>query len=108
MFADLAMSTWDYFIRGVKRTILTIVLVIAAVYALDFAVAHLHIPPSRELMGSVEVRRYYAVRMKSGKTEFMFDDEPATENCVNALFPQLGCDPCWYVRRYPQKRVDIK
>jgi hypothetical protein len=52
------------------------------------------------------VSHYYAVKQKNGKTQFIFDP-PAAENCVHALFPHAGCDPCWYLTRHPEQRTDI-
>ena len=62
-------------------------------YAGDWLSLRLRIPP-REPYGTVTVRRYYAVALKSKKTSYMFD-EPQEETCVNALFPHEGDAPCW-------------
>jgi hypothetical protein len=47
---------------------------------------------------------YIATPLKNGKVE-VFYDQPQTEVCVRALFPQLGRRPCWYARRQPIHRV---
>ncbi len=52
------------------------------------------------------VRPYYAVRLKSGKTEFLFQ-APRQQTCVNSLFPHFGTAPCWYLQRHPEQRTDI-
>ncbi|HZQ93562.1 MAG TPA: hypothetical protein VFA67_01055 [Candidatus Sulfotelmatobacter sp.] len=60
----------------------------------------------RDAYGSVVVTHYYAVPQKNGKTQFLFDP-PASESCVNALFPRAGLRPCWYLRRHREQRTDI-
>jgi hypothetical protein len=54
----------------------------------------------------VQIRRYYAVPQKNGRTEFS-PAEPESRTCVHSLFPHLGCSPCWYVNRHTQKRIDM-
>ena len=66
--------------------------------ALDF--------PKRPPRSTVHVRRYYAVKLKNGNTEFLFD-EPADAPCVNSLFPHGGYAPCWYLARHNEQRVNV-
>jgi len=54
----------------------------------------------------VKIQRYYAVGLKSRKTEFMFL-EPENQVCVHSLFPHFGYSPCWYLSRRNVKRIDI-
>ena len=84
---------------------MSIVLLGAAVYGGDFLSLRLQIP-RREPLGSVQVRRYYAVTLKNHKTEYMFD-EARTEVCVNSLFPHDGHNPCWYVTRHKRQEIEI-
>ena len=75
-------------------------------FLVDFGLFRLRVAMNRAPYGAVEVRRSYAVAQKNGKTQFIF--EPAgPENCVNALFPHSGMQPCWYMRRHPEQRTDI-
>jgi hypothetical protein len=62
--------------------------------------------PYRNPIGNVPVQTYYAVPQKDGKTEFLFD-QPATQDCVHSIFPHSGYNPCWYVSRHKQRRVDM-
>jgi hypothetical protein len=78
----------------------------AAVFLVDYAVFRVRLATGREPFGAVTVRRFYAVQQKNGKTEFLFNP-PASESCVNALFPHSGEQPCWYLRRHPEQRTDI-
>ncbi len=56
---------------------------------------------------TMQVRPYYAVKLKDGKTEYMFTD-PQDETCVHSLFPQLGYRPCWYVGKAKTKELPLK
>jgi hypothetical protein len=86
--------------RLIKRVLLLLVLAMAAVYGVDYLVAR-----SRPL-GSVRVQPYYAVPQKDGKTEFIMLDSQV-DSCVNSLLPHLGLQPCWYLNRNKQKRIDM-
>jgi|SRR5579871_2528877 hypothetical protein len=75
-------------------------------FGVDFAVFRVRVTTNRNLYGSVEVRHYYAVLQKNGKTQFIFEP-PQDEPCVHTLFPHAGMQPCWYLSRHPEKRTDI-
>jgi hypothetical protein len=78
----------------------------AVLFAVDYAVLRYRLAAGTGALGQVTVRPYYAVRLKSGKTEFLFQD-PRPETCVNSLLPHLGASPCWYLRQHPEKRTQI-
>jgi len=89
------------------KTALIVVLVSGALlYAGDYAVVRYPIPRSRDPLATVEVQPYYAVPLKDGKTEFMFLN-PENRVCVRSLFPHLGHNPCWYVRRQRNKAANL-
>jgi len=90
----------------VKRLLTIALLVVALVYAGDYASVRFRIPRSRDPFGSVSVRRYTAVTLKSGKPEFYFDP-PTVQVCVRSLFPHLGFAPCWYLNRHKVQRVNM-
>ena len=94
----------------IRRFFLGVVLLVLGITALafgvDFAVFRLRILTGRDPYGSVVVSHYYAVLQKNGKTQFIFNP-PASESCVNTLFPHSGMQPCWYLRRHPEQRTDI-
>jgi len=81
-----------------------VVVLLALVYAADYAVVRIPIPQGRAVYGSVTVRPYYDVGLKGGKSEFYFLD-PQNQPCVNSLFPHLGFNPCWYVRKHTHPRI---
>ncbi len=89
-----------------ERIALAILLSLCIVYVCDYLSLRYRIPNHRDPFGSVQIHPYYAVRLKDGKTEFLFDP-PETEQCVHSLFPHFGDNPCWYVSRRTQRRTDI-
>jgi hypothetical protein len=89
-----------------KRIVFVVLLSLLIVYVGDYASLRYRIPKTRNPFETVKIRRYYAVGLKSGKTEFMFL-EPQNQVCVHSLFPHLGYSPCWYLSRRNVKRIDI-
>ena len=83
-----------------------IVFLCALVYAADYLSLRLKIPPSRPQFSSVTVQPYYEIHEKNGKTEYDFKP-PEPETCVNSLFPHLGYQPCWYLQRHPERKIEI-
>ena len=88
----------------VKRIALVMAGLLALVYAGDYASVRIPIPKRRAAYGSVTVRAYYDVALKSGKSDLYFLD-PQKETCVNSLFPHLGYKPCWYLRKHTHPRI---
>lgn len=83
-------------------------LILAALilYALDYLSVRYQIPGGRVQLGTVDVRRGYAVKEKNKKTEFYFDP-PAPQTCSHSLFPQLGYQPCWYLERHRTQQIEM-
>jgi hypothetical protein len=89
-----------------KRLLFIAVLTSFILYLGDYLSVRYRIPKSRSQFGVVKIQRYYAVGLKSRKTEFMFLP-PENQVCVHSLFPQLGYSPCWYLSRRNVKRIEI-
>ncbi len=87
-------------------TILGIVAAAVLIFLVDLAVFRLRVWTNRNPYGSVTVSHYYAVLLKNGKTQFIFDP-PQPWRCVNVLLPHEGLLPCWYLKRHPEQRTDI-
>ena len=79
---------------------------LAIVYACDDLSLRFRIP-NREPLGSVTIRRYYALHKNKQKTNFMFA-EPEAQTCVHSLFPHFGYSPCWYLSRRTEQRIDYE
>lgn len=99
-----------HFASIAKRVALfaTLVIVIAGavLYIGDDALFRYRVSRQKNAIGQVTVHSYFAMHMKNGRTEFSFQPDQE-ERCVNSLFPHLGMSPCWYLRRHPDKRIDI-
>jgi len=89
-----------------KRVLMVAVLVLLILYVGDYLSVQYRIPNGRPQFGVVKIQRYYAVALKSGKTEFMFL-APRNQMCVHSLFPHFGYSPCWYLSRRNVERVDM-
>ena len=88
----------------IQRIALIVVGLLALVYAGDYASVRIPIPKGRAAYSTVIVRPYYDVGLKSGKSDFYFLD-PQKQTCVNSLFPHLGYNPCWYLRKHTHPRI---
>lgn len=87
-----------------KRIILVVVGLMAVTYLGDYALVAIPIPKGRAAYGTVTVRPYLAVGLKSGKSDLYFLP-PQQQTCVNSLFPHMGYPPCWYLRRNTHPRT---
>jgi hypothetical protein len=98
----------------IKRLLRRLILVAAAcflgltllAYAADYMVFRYRVAANRQPFAQITVSSYEAVPQKNGKTEFIFNP-PETQTCVHALFPHFGYQPCWYLQRHREQRIDI-
>ncbi len=88
------------------RALLAIIVLLAIAYVCDYALLRYRIARNRDAFGTVTVQKFYAIREKTGKTEFGTGD-PEDVTCANSLFPHSGYTPCWYLRRHPEQQIDI-
>ena len=54
--------------------------------------------------GSIQVSVVYQIPQKGNKAEYVAVD-PQMQTCVRSLFPHLGDQPCWYLRRHTQQQI---
>lgn len=93
--------------KGVMvRVVVGLAWLAALVYGGDYFSVRYKVPKGREPFSNVTVQPYYAIHQKNGKTEYDYA-QPQTQVCVQSLFPHFGYDPCWYVKRHTDKRIDI-
>jgi len=90
----------------IKRIFIVAILSIAAIYIADYLLLRFRIATNRNPYGTVTIQPYYAVPQKDGKTEFLFDD-PQNQTCVHSLFRHMNDDPCWYLSRKKEKRINM-
>ncbi len=83
------------------RVLIAVFAAILLVYLGDILVLRLRSQP----LGTVVVQRYDAIPEKNDKTEFAFEP-PVSQPCVYALFPHEGYQPCWYLRRHSEQRIN--
>jgi hypothetical protein len=75
-------------------------------YIGDYIVIRFRIWRNMNPFGQITVQPYYAIHEKNNKTEY--DSAPTEiDTCINALFPHLGYNPCWYVTRHRERVIDI-
>jgi hypothetical protein len=86
-------------IDGVKVAAAALV----ALYVGDLVVARVR---GDAAIGSVHVNVLYAIPEKAARMDFSAGPAQDVE-CVRALFPHFGDDPCWYAARQKTKRVDL-
>ena len=72
----------------------------------DYARVRYKAAKNQEPFGSVKVQTDYAVKQKSGKVEYYFDQQQI-QPCSHSLFPQMGYTPCWYLQRKANKENKI-
>ena len=98
--------TWHSLRVYAIRTLIVAALLLLTVYFSDYLSVAFRVPKTRDPFGTVRIQTYYAVRKKNKEIEFMFL-EPQDQVCVHSLFPHLGDDPCWYLERHKQRRIDM-
>ena len=86
--------------------VLIIVLTCTGLYLCDYLLVCYRVSRNLNPFGVVKMRSYYAIPLKSGKTELVFQD-PEDQVCVQSLFPHFGYTPCWYAKRKNVKRINI-
>jgi len=88
------------------RAVAAAVFLLLITYAGDYLSVRYKLPKGREPFSTVTVQPYYAIHEKNGRTEYDFA-QPQSQVCVRSLFPHFGYNPCWYVQRHTDKRIDI-
>ena len=93
-------------LRLFRRAVVIVAVLTAILYVGEDLSLRFRIPKSRNPFGVVTIHQYYAVTLKNQKTEIY--PLPATQQvCVHSLFPHLGYNPCWYVNRNKEQRINL-
>jgi len=90
----------------VRKLLLVAVAIVAITYGGDYVSVRYRIPGNRDPLAEVTVQRSYSVMKKDGKPDFYFDP-PQNQTCVRSLFPHLGYEPCWYLRRHRTQQINM-
>jgi hypothetical protein len=70
-----------------------------ALYVGDYLVLRYRIAARGADAATSTVPTFYAAPLKGGKFDVYYDS-PQTQTCVRSIFPWLGYEPCWYVKRH--------
>jgi hypothetical protein len=93
-----------------KRVLPGVLLVFCLVYLGDYLQLRYRVWRNRQPYGTVTVQILYAISEKApqgtNKTEYT-SGGAQDQTCVNSLFPHFGYSPCWYLRRRPNKTINI-
>ncbi len=89
--------------RLALKIVLSLSVVIAGLYAADYAVCRYRLSRGRGL-DSIDVGYLDVIPQKGGRTEFV-DAGTQPQTCVNSIFPHFGYPPCWCLRRHREQRT---
>lgn len=87
------------------RILITALAGMVALYVGDDLSVRYRIPGSRKPFGTVTIRRFDAIPEKNNRTEYVYEN-PITVTCIRSLFPHLGYEPCWYLSRHAEQRIN--
>lgn len=97
-------------VKPLLRVLLGMVLLLCVAYICDYLQLRYRVWRNHQPYGTVTVQVLYAIAEKapqgSKKTEYASGGSQ-DQTCVNALFPQQGYSPCWYLRRKAQQQVNM-
>lgn len=88
--------------RLLKRLGVAVVALLIIWYVGDYVSLKMRRAPT----STVQITRFYAVPQKDGKTSFE-PGQQETQTCVNSMFPHMGYNPCWYVKRYRNQQINL-
>lgn len=86
------------------RLLAWLLLATAVLYACDYGLLRVRVARNQGF-DSVQVDVVYQIPQKGNKAEYV-PAEPQTQTCVRSLFPHMGSQPCWYLRRHTQQQVN--
>ncbi len=92
--------------RSLRNLLLILIAAGLLLYLGDYGILRIRAATGRNAFGKVSVEKYYAIKQKTGKTELSYIGTE-DQTCVNALFPHLGFQPCWYLSRHTEQQIDI-
>ncbi|MGC2329933.1 MAG: hypothetical protein WA581_00630 [Candidatus Acidiferrales bacterium] len=91
--------------NALLATAIALCTLLIVLYAGDYAVLRVHIARHGPASVLSTVTIFYAAPLNGGKVS-VFYNQPQTQPCARAIFPQLGYAPCWYLQRHTVRVVD--
>ena len=92
--------------RIILKAIVAVLVAAGWFYLGDYAVLRYRIARNLSPYDNVTVMLYYAVPLKSGKTEYDFQSSQQ-QTCANSLFPHMRFLPCWYARKHADREIKL-
>lgn len=92
--------------RFAIRAAVSVILLGCIIYIGDYLRLRYKVARNSNPFGSVTIQSDYAVKQKSGKLEYYFD-QPQVQQCSHTLFPQMGYTPCWYLQRRANREIKL-
>lgn len=84
-----------------------LLVLVAALYVADYAWLRLRLARNQSAaFDTVSVDVVYEVPQKGNKAEYL-PQGVQNQTCVRSLFPHLGDQPCWYLRRHTEQQVNF-
>jgi hypothetical protein len=91
---------------GLLRAAIGIIIVLVVVYVVDYAWLRVRVARGLEAFDTLQVETVDQVPQKGNKAEYI-PEAPQNQTCVRSMFPHLGDQPCWYLRRHTQQQVNF-
>jgi hypothetical protein len=92
--------------QDLKRLLKRIGVAAVALLIIWYIGDYLSLRMRREPTSIVQITKFYAVPQKDGRTSYE-PGESETETCVNSMFPHMGYNPCWYVKRHRNQQINL-
>ena len=80
-------------------TVIAVCSLFIALYVGDYLVLRYRMAAHGADSATSTVPVFYAAPLKGGEFDVYYDS-PQTQSCVRSIFPWLGYEPCWYLKRH--------
>ena len=92
--------------HDLARILKRLAIAAAALLVIWYVGDYLSLKLRRAPLSNIRISKLYAIPQKDGKTSYEAGD-PETQTCVNSMFPHMGYNPCWYVKRHTTQQVNL-
>ncbi len=83
-----------------------LLLLVLITYVSDYAWLRIRMARHQDPFETLVVNIVYLIPQKGNKAEYV-PQAPEMQSCVRSLFPHLGEQPCWYLRRHTTQQVNF-
>ncbi len=92
--------------RVLLRAVIGVLAVVALAWVVDYVWLRVRVARGLSAFDTLEINLVMQVPQKGNKAEYI-PEAPQTQTCVRSIFPHLGDQPCWYLRRHTQQQVNF-